>query len=113
MGFASGNVMFGVGSYTFQCVTRDTFGFAVKATHTVVNGKSIPIFKDPKTDSKKKSAKGLLFVGKRLEEGAEYELVDDVTAEVEALECNALKRRFYNGQFFNMTTVDEIRARLA
>lgn len=113
MGYASGNVMFGVGSYTFQCVTRDTFGFAVKATHTVVNGKSIPIFKDPKTDSKKKSAKGLLFVGKRLEEGAEYELVDDVTAEVEALECNALNRRFYNGQFFNLTTVDEIRARLA
>lgn len=108
-GYASGNVVFGVGSYTYQCVTRDTFGFAVKATHTVVNGKSIPIFKDPKTDSKKKSAKGLLHVYKDLDD--QYVLSDDVTPEVEAY--GELKRRFYNGQFLNMTTIDEIRSRLA
>lgn len=108
MGYASGNVMFGVGSYTFQCVTRDTFAFAVKATNTVVNGKSIAIFKDPKTDSKKKSAKGLLCVG--YDDSGELVLSDDVSPEEEA--TGLLIRRFYNGQFFNMTTVDEIRARL-
>ena len=32
-GFASGNVVFGVGSYTYQYVTRDTYGFAVKSTY--------------------------------------------------------------------------------
>lgn len=108
MGFASGNVMFGVGSFTYQCVTRDTFGFAVKATHTVVNGKSIAIFKDPKTDSKKKSAKGLLHVAYN---DGEICLLDDVSQEVES--GGLLIRRFYNGQFFNMTTIDAIRARLA
>lgn len=109
MGFASGNVMFGVGSYTFQCVTRDTFGFAVKATYTVVNGKPIAIFKDPKTDSNKKSAKGLLCVG--YDDTGELILADDVSADEE--KTGLLKRRFYNGQFFNLTTIDEIRARLA
>ncbi|UPW35827.1 putative nicotinate phosphoribosyltransferase [Pseudomonas phage EM] len=61
-GFASLNVVFGVGSYTYQCNTRDTFGFAVKATYTEVNEEGIEIFKDPKTDRKKKSAKGLMQV---------------------------------------------------
>lgn len=112
-GFASGNVIFGVGSYTYQCVTRDTFGFAVKATHTVVNGKSIAIFKDPKTDSKKKSAKGLLQVVREQDRpDGEFILIDNVTKEVEKYD-NLLIRRFYNGQFLNMTTIDEIRARLA
>ena len=62
-GFASGNIVFGVGSYTYQYVTRDNFGFAMKATSGVVNGERRDIFKDPKTDSGiKKSAKGLLRV---------------------------------------------------
>lgn len=97
----------GVGSYTYQCVTRDTFGFAVKATYTEVNGKKIPIFKDPKTDSKKKSAKGLLFVGK--DENGDYVLTDNVTREKEESEENELKIRFLNGSFFNQTTLDKIR----
>jgi nicotinamide phosphoribosyltransferase len=108
-GYASGNAMFGVGSYTYQCVTRDTFGFAVKATYTEVNGKAIPIFKDPKTDSKKKSAKGLLHVG--LVDG-EYVLTDNVTREVEQSESNMLKIRFLDGSFYNQTSLDEIRAKL-
>lgn len=109
-GFASGNAVFGVGSFTYQCVTRDTFGFAVKATYTEVNGKKIPIFKDPKTDSKKKSAKGLLFVGK--DSDGEYVLVDNVSRELEASEENFLTVRFLNGSFVNQTTLDAIRAKL-
>jgi nicotinamide phosphoribosyltransferase len=109
MGFASGNAMFGVGSFTYQCVTRDTFGFAVKATYTRVNGKCIPIFKDPKTDSSKKSAKGLLFV--HMVNGV-LTLVDNVTIEQHTSEENLLKVRFLDGQFYNMPTVDGIRAKL-
>jgi len=109
-GYASGNSVFGVGSFTYQCVTRDTFGFAVKATYTEVNGKAIPIFKDPKTDSKKKSAKGLLFVGK--DSDGEYVLIDNVGSEMEASEENFLTTRFLNGQFFNLTTLDVIRSKL-
>lgn len=109
-GYASGNVVFGVGSFTYQCVTRDTFGQAVKATCTIVNGKTIPIFKDPKTDSNKKSAKGYLFVDLVDED---LVLLDDVTFEKQASEENQLKTRFYNGQFSNMTTIDIIRSKLA
>ncbi len=62
-GFASSNIVFGVGSYTYQYSTRDTFGFAMKATWGQVNGEGIEIFKDPATDSgTKKSAKGRLKV---------------------------------------------------
>lgn len=109
-GFASGNCVFGIGSYTYQCVTRDSFGFAVKATYTRVNGKDIAIFKDPKTDSKKKSAKGLLYVDRDDRMG--YALVDNVDAATEAHPDNALIVRFRNGEFFNQTTLDIIRSKL-
>lgn len=62
-GFASGNIVFGVGSYTYQYVSRDAFGFAMKATSGVVNGERRNIFKSPKTDNgAKHSAKGLLRI---------------------------------------------------
>lgn len=62
-GFASGNVVFGIGSYTYTYCTRDTFGFAIKATSGIVNGERRDIFKDPKTDSGvKKSLRGLLRI---------------------------------------------------
>lgn len=60
-GFASSNVVLGVGSFTYQMVTRDTFGFAIKATWGEVNGEYREIFKDPITDDgTKKSHKGLI-----------------------------------------------------
>lgn len=55
------NMVFGIGSYTYEYVTRDTFGFAMKAT-AIKNGTDeiIPIFKDPVTDDgMKKSLKGI------------------------------------------------------
>jgi nicotinamide phosphoribosyltransferase len=65
-GFASGNIVFGIGSYTYQHVTRDTFGFAMKATYGEVNGEGRAIFKEPKTDDgTKRSARGLLRVDRR------------------------------------------------
>lgn len=109
-GFASGNITMGVGSYTYQMNSRDTFGFAVKATYTEVNGKGISIFKDPKTDSKKKSARGLLFVGRNSEAG--YFLEDDVSREEEAAEDNLLKLVFKDGRFVRTTTLEQIRMRL-
>lgn len=77
-GFASTNVVFGIGSYTYQYVTRDTFGFAVKATYGEVAGEGREIFKDPKTDDgTKRSAKGLI----RLDWGEDGEIImkDQVT----------------------------------
>lgn len=62
-GFASINCVYGIGSYTYQYNTRDTFGFALKSTLVEINGVEIPIFKNPKTDDGvKKSQKGVVNV---------------------------------------------------
>ena len=108
-GYAAANVVFGVGSYTYQCNTRDTFGFAVKATNSVINGEEVAIYKDPKTDSKKKSAKGRLFVFQN--EDGNLELVDNVIASVEAAPANMLEVIFRDGEFVKRVTLDEIRTR--
>ena len=64
-GFASTNVVFGIGSYTYQYQTRDSLGFAMKATSVTINGVEKAIFKDPITDDgTKKSAKGRVVVAK-------------------------------------------------
>lgn len=81
-GFASNNVVFGVGSFTYQYVTRDTLSMAVKATSAVVDGKDLMLSKDPKTaGGSKKSARGRMVVN--LVDG-EYVMTDGVSAEVEA-----------------------------
>lgn len=62
-GWASANLVFGVGSYTYQYLTRDSLGFAMKATWGRRAGKEVFLFKDPKTDSgTKKSARGRVAV---------------------------------------------------
>ena len=107
-GFASGNIVFGVGSYTYQYVTRDNFGFAMKATSGVVNGERRDIFKDPKTDNGvKKSAKGLLRVE---EEGGSYVLYDQQTEEQE--KQGALEVVYEDGKLVKDQSLAEIRARL-
>lgn len=104
MGFASTNVVFGIGSYTYQHVTRDTLGFAMKATHGVVSGQGYPIYKSPKTDDGTKvSAHGYLRVMPDLS------LEQNVT---ETREGGELTTVFYNGHRTQTVTLAEIRARL-
>jgi len=64
-GYCASNLVLGIGSYTYQYCTRDTHGFAMKATWGMVDNEEKSIFKDPITDDGlKKSAKGLLKVFK-------------------------------------------------
>jgi nicotinamide phosphoribosyltransferase len=107
-GFASGNIVFGVGSYTYQCNTRDTFGFAMKATHTIVNGVAIDVFKEPKTDSGKKSHKGLLRVDMS---NGEYVVKGNCSTEEEV--GGLLEPLWKDGEFLSRTTLTEIRNRLS
>jgi nicotinic acid phosphoribosyltransferase len=109
-GFASCNVVFGIGSYTYQHITRDIFGFAMKATHGVVDGEGREIFKDPATDDgTKKSAKGLLRVEKKEDN---YVLYDQQSPFEE--DMGELKTVFRNGMVCEDTfqTLKEIRERL-
>jgi nicotinamide phosphoribosyltransferase len=107
-GFASGNVVFGVGSYTYQCNTRDTFGFAMKATHTVVDGVAIDVFKEPKTDSGKKSHKGLLRVDR-----VNGELVTQSNCTPDEETGGLLELLWKDGRFERRVTLADIRNRLA
>lgn len=108
-GFASTNIVLGIGSYTMGYCTRDNQGSAMKATYVEVNGEGREIFKDPITDDgTKKSATGLLHVTKHNENG--YMLVDKVSWETEA--NGELETLYKDGEFTNLATFDEIRKRL-
>ena len=107
-GFASTNVVLGVGSFTYQYNTRDTFGFAMKATYVEINGEGREIFKDPITDDgTKKSATGLLRVTTG-ENG--YKLVDRQTWAGE--QTGELQIIYNNGEFSNIVNFDTIRQRI-
>ncbi|HLK27038.1 MAG TPA: nicotinate phosphoribosyltransferase [Puia sp.] len=106
-GFAS-QVVFGIGSYTYQYNTRDTFGLAMKATYVEVNGEGREIFKDPVTDDgTKKSATGLLQVRK---ENGKYILHDKASWEEE--KENELQTVFKNGVLVKEYSLKEIREKL-
>lgn len=123
-GFASTNVVLGVGSFTYQYNTRDTFGFAMKATYvevkvpkygdfadqglnTEIEGREI--FKDPITDDgTKKSATGLLSVVSRPGEG--LTLVDKCDWKHENV--GALETIYHDGKSSSEITLSEIRNNL-
>lgn len=113
-GFASINCVFGIGSYTYQYNTRDTFGFALKSTFAVINGDEKMIFKDPKTDDGiKKSQKGLVAV---VDNGKGLEVIDSLTqANLLTLDLNGtnlLKEIYSNGNLLVDDSFGAIRKRL-
>ncbi len=108
-GFASFNVVLGIGSFTYEYVTRDTFGFAMKATYGEVNGEGRPIFKDPKTDDgTKKSAKGLLKIAHNGDGKPALFDETDWAGEAEGL----LELVFRDGALVREETLNGIRERL-
>jgi len=129
--FASTNIILGIGSYTYQFNTRDTFGFAVKGSWFEVEEEKceyLPtqspealepacwtekvaynIFKDPITDDgTKKSLKGLQAV--LHDDNGEYYVKSECTWEEEGL--GYLQTIFEDGKFYNQTTLTEIRDRI-
>ena len=111
-GFAVSNCVFGIGSYTYQYNTRDTFGFALKATHAVIKGEEKFIFKDPKTDigNFKKSQKGMCYVYR---DGDDILYKDQLTIEEQSqYKYNLLLSVFKNGKLIKDYSLDEIRKRL-
>lgn len=113
-GFASTNIVFGVGSYTYQYNTRDTFGFAMKATYAVVNGEEKLIFKDPKTDDgTKRSQRGLVHVYK--DDDGEIKFLDGLNRVQydELIHKDLMEDVFVDGKLTRDESLSEIRALLA
>lgn len=109
-GFASTNLVYGIGSYTYLGqVSRDTDGWAMKATAAIVDDEFIEIYKDPKTDTwGKKSAKGLIAV---YEQDGTFVQKDQVSWD-EVNNC-AYKTVFQNGKLIVDQSLAEIRERAA
>jgi nicotinic acid phosphoribosyltransferase len=119
-GFASTNIVLGIGSFTYQFNTRDTFGFAMKATYVELEEEFLPtpesvewgvrtvgreIFKDPITDDGiKKSAKGLLRVNE------DMSLTDQVSWDEESE--GMLKTLYVDGMFESYTNFKTIKEKL-
>lgn len=109
-GFASSNVVLGIGSYTYAYNTRDTYGFAMKATAGTIKGTDVEIFKDPKTDKGlKASARGYLQVVR--DERGEYVLKDRVSKD-DAFFNSELKEVFRDGKLLVDRKLSEIRDRV-
>ena len=101
-------MVLGIGSYTYQYNTRDTFGFAMKATYGEVNGEGREIFKDPVTDDgTKKSAKGLMKI---VSQNGMFKLIDQVSWDEE--KTGELKEVFRDGKLLIDQSLAEIRARV-
>lgn len=108
-GFASTNVVFGMGSFSFQYNTRDVFGSAVKATWVETDGVGHNIKKDPVTDDGlKKSATGRLAVLSRYD-GSLY-LVEKATPQQEAQ--SLLRTVWENGKFVRKQSFADVRSTL-
>lgn len=106
MGFSASNIVFGIGSYTYQYKTRDTYGFAMKATWAQIDGKGIDIYKKPITDDgQKNSARGKLSVIKDAE-GA-LKLIEG-----EEIDGSLLETIWKDGKFIKTDTFQQIRNRL-
>lgn len=130
-GFASTNIVFGIGSFSYQYHTRDTFGFAVKATAATVNGEERMLFKDPKTDDgTKRSQRGRIVVARKSDVLAENPDFDFSTltgdqshnnllwkdglyeAEAHYSSWNALRPVFKNGKLLVDESLEDIRHRI-
>ncbi|HEY9683283.1 MAG TPA: nicotinate phosphoribosyltransferase [Oculatellaceae cyanobacterium] len=107
-GLSPYNMVFGIGSYTYEYVTRDTYGFAMKATATRQNGQVIPIFKKPVTDTGGKfSHKGIPVVT-----GESGKYVVSEQSLPEDLDRCAFEKVFSNGKLLVDNSFSTIRNRV-
>lgn len=101
------NVAFGMGGELLQKVHRDTQKFAMKASAVCINGQWRDVYKDPVTDSVKRSKKGRLAL---IMENGEFKTVarDSVSPSE-----NWLIPVYRDGQLIVDDTLDVVRQRAA
>lgn len=130
-GFASTNVVYGVGSMSFQLRTRDTLGFAIKSTYCESESRGgFALFKDPITDDGIKTSQyGRVEVRARKDNGIIIACKDErnytcagtipvakntsVTGEdLDAMSENILRPVFEDGKLLNEITFSQVRENL-
>lgn len=116
-GFASTNIVVGVGSYTYIMLTRDSAGYAAKGAwfEVIEDGERIgfDIYKDPITDDgTKKSLKGFCKVDQLVGSHGKSEIFVKTQCTEEEENTGLLVVIYEDGKFYNQTTLDEIRNKL-
>ena len=107
-GWSADNVGFGSGGWLLQDMTRDTSRYAFKCSAATVDGEDRGVFKDPITDAGKQSKQGRFVLYKKLDGYHTYnqEQLKDIQTNNDCLHSV-----YYNGNFENMETFEEIRKR--
>ena len=101
--WSADNIAFGCGGALLQKLNRDTQKFAFKCSSVTVNGADRDVFKDPVTDSEKKSKRGRLALEKF---AGKFE-----TTRAKWPENDELKVVFENGYCYRIQSLEEIRKR--
>ena len=107
-GYSADNVAFGQGGALLQQINRDTLKFAMKCSAALINGDWVDVYKDPVTDTGKRSKRGRLQLIK--EQGGEFQTVYWSDSQVDK---DLLQVVFRDGELLNQTTFDQVRARAA
>lgn len=100
-GYSASNIAFGMGGALLQQVNRDTQRFAYKCSEVTIDGKRVPVRKNPITDPGKASKAGRLDLIRR---NGKFE-----TVPFDAL-GSEMRTVFENGKLVNQTTLAEVRA---
>ncbi len=103
-GYSADNIAFGIGGALLQIVNRDTQKFAMKCSAAMINGEWVDVFKDPITDSGKKSKKGRFMVVR------ENGQIKTVPYDESKADSDIMKVRYNNGKSYNEITFNEVRA---
>jgi nicotinamide phosphoribosyltransferase len=116
-GFASTNIVVGVGSFTYVMLTRDSAGYAAKGAwfEILENDQRLPfdIYKDPITDDgTKKSLKGFCSVRQDIGAHGKSEIYVKTQCTEEEENSGLLQVIYEDGKFYNQTTLEEIRKNL-
>lgn len=109
-GWSADNIAFGCGAGLLQKVDRDTLKFAMKASAIEIEGQGwVDVFKEPITDSGKRSKKGRLTLLRSKMTGQYFTAreTDRYASEWEEV----LETVYENGKIVKTTTFAEVRAR--
>jgi len=95
-GYSISNIAFGMGGALLQASDRDTMSFAMKCSAICINGEWQDVFKDPITDSGKRSKRGSLALVMR---DGKYQTVrqDELTGDLRYPGVNRLETVFLDG----------------
>lgn len=107
-GYSADNLAFGMGGALLQQINRDTLKFAMKASAACINGEWVDVYKDPITDTVKKSKKGRITLVQDDRGGVRTVRLNEVGDQVELLETV-----FLNGKVVKEYTFEEVRANAA